>query len=586
MREPACEAHRGRVAWKRSYTSAFVNVKYHLTTSYDDIMQIASSKSFNGSRERGGRLESSIQTSLQRARKFNNAGNEYFKKKKYNQAIIQYSKAITIIDNCPRRKANINDRMVFYQNRAAANEQLKKYTDVKADCTKALELNPRYMKALLRRARASEQLGDLQAALDDLTTACIDEHFSNRAINVIADEILEKLVKQHVQENLANKKFTMPSKELVRKYFLAFPNDPILSRLQQPENIPDFFKKPLRALKNKKYDDIIPLCTEIIQGSEFDALPSSRLEVLLLRATFYLLLDKHDSAIQDFERILNDEDASVDVKTNVLVKRGDLYMDRENLEMAFKDFELAINMNPSCSEIYYHRGLAYWYMDRFYESKHDFEKAVEYNPNFCVGYMQKYYYDYCIRKKMYDYFITRGMHDFFDIDIPLIIFAEDIKRSFEKFQNFPECSYFYVLYSEIMICCREYEKADTYFVKAIQKDPDNAFIHVHRAMLQLEWKNDIDKTVELLNKALELDEKCDLAYEALGYIATKRGNLEEAIRLFDKALILCRTSRELMHIYYLREGAKLQLKVKNQSDIINIIELFSRFVINSLISSE
>ncbi|XP_011700888.1 PREDICTED: mitochondrial import receptor subunit TOM70-like [Wasmannia auropunctata] len=221
--------------------------------------------------------------------------------------------------------------------------------------------------------------------------------------------------------------------------------------------------------------------------------------------------------------------------------------------------------------------MIYMRIGRLYKTKCDFEKAVEYNPNYCVGYIRKCYNDYCIMEEMH----------FFDEDVPLIIFIEDVKRGFEKFQNFPECSYLYELYSQIMICCREYRKADTYLVRAIQKDPDNAFIHANRAMLQLKWKNDDDKAVELLNKALELDEKCELAYEVLGYTEIKRGNLEEAIRLFDKALVLCRISEEqLTRIYYLREDAKLQLKIKNQSNIINIIELFSRFVIDSLFSSE
>lgn len=69
----------------------------------------------------------------------------------------------------------------------------KKYSAVKTDCTKALELNPRYAKALLRRARALEQIGDLEAALEDVTTACIYESFSNQTSLSMADKVLDKL---------------------------------------------------------------------------------------------------------------------------------------------------------------------------------------------------------------------------------------------------------------------------------------------------------------------------------------------------------------------------------------------------------
>jgi len=78
--------------------------------------------------------------------------------------------------------------------------------------------------------------------------------------------------------------------------------------------------------------------------------------VLLLRATFYLLLGEHDAAIQDFESILNSEDASDDMRINALIKRAALYVQLENPDMTFKDFDLAISINPSYSDIYHHRG--------------------------------------------------------------------------------------------------------------------------------------------------------------------------------------------------------------------------------------
>ncbi|XP_011694283.1 PREDICTED: mitochondrial import receptor subunit TOM70-like isoform X2 [Wasmannia auropunctata] len=496
---------------------------------------------------------------LEKARKCKNIGNEYFKERKYHEAIVEYSKAIDI---CPRRKATLQDLAIFYQNRAAANEQLKKYSDVKADCTKALELNPKYMKALLRRARASEQLEDLEAALDDLTTARIYEHSSIQATNAItmADEILEKLVKQYVQEYLANKKFIMQSKEAITLYILSFLKDPVFSRLQHPENIPEFFKKPLQALKDKKYDDIIPLCTEVIQKPEFDTLPSSsKLEVLLLRATFYMFLGKQDSAIQEFEKILSSKDASNDMKTNVLIKRGDSYMVLEKVEMAFKDYESAIDINPTYSDIYYHRGVAYWLMCSYAESKHDFDTAVLYNPNFCMANIRRYCLEYHLIKKVCDVVATECV----TVELADKV-AKNLKNCLESCRNITERSFCYTSYAEMLSESRQYKKADTSLIKAIKEDPESALNHMQRAVLHLKWKDDVDKAEEYLNKALDLDERCDKAHEMLGYIAVKRGNLEEAIKLFDKALSLCRTSMELSSIYNMKERAKLQLKVKNR----------------------
>lgn len=78
----------------------------------------------------------------------------------------------------------------------------KNYIAVKKDCTKALELNPKYAKALLRRARALEQIGDLEAALEDVTAACIHEGFSNQTSLSMADKVLGKLGELYICKNI------------------------------------------------------------------------------------------------------------------------------------------------------------------------------------------------------------------------------------------------------------------------------------------------------------------------------------------------------------------------------------------------
>ncbi|XP_018313888.1 mitochondrial import receptor subunit TOM70 [Mycetomoellerius zeteki] len=471
---------------------------------------------------------------------------------KYNDAIAQYNKAI---ETCP--KENIENLAVFYENRAAAYEQLKIYSAVKADCTKALEQNPKYTKALLRRARVLEQIGDLEAALKDMTTVCIHENFSDQSSLLKADNILEKLVNQHARENLANKKAVMPNEHFIKLYIVAFPKDPVFSRLKCPENIPEFFKKPLQALKDKKYDEVIPLCTEIIESPEFDTLPSTKLEVVLLRATFYTFLNENNSAIHDFESILNTEYASDDVKINALLKRADLHKGLKNKEMVFKDFDLAISINPACSDIYYHRGLTYVYMHLLTKAKPDFEKAIVYNPNFSMAYIQKSYTDYQIGILNKDKKLVRTA-------------VKAFEAIFIKYPTVPECIYCYVLFRGMMSEIRQYRKAHIYFIKITKRhpyDPSMSFVYLQRAFLQFDWDNDFDKAMKYLYKSIKLNEKCDAAYKALGTIEIERGNIQKAIRLLDKALIYCRTSKELLNIYHLRDATKVQLDIKNQAGL-------------------
>lgn len=77
------------------------------------------------------------------------------------------------------------------------------------------------------------------------------------------------------------------------------------------------------------------------------------------------------------------------------------------------------------------------------------------------------------------------------------------------------------------------DKADTYFAKAIEKDPENAIVYVHRGLLQLQWNGNIDKAVDYFHKALETDEKCEQAYESLGSIEVQRYVFFNASFLYD-----------------------------------------------------
>ncbi|CDY54946.1 BnaA03g60750D [Brassica napus] len=81
-------------------------------------------------------------------------GNEYFKQKKFNEAIDCYSRSIALSPNS-----------VAFSNRAMAYLKIKRLAEV--DCTEALNLDDRYIKAYSRRATARKQLGMIKEAKED-----------------------------------------------------------------------------------------------------------------------------------------------------------------------------------------------------------------------------------------------------------------------------------------------------------------------------------------------------------------------------------------------------------------------------------
>ncbi|KAJ1261442.1 hypothetical protein BS78_09G029800 [Paspalum vaginatum] len=83
-------------------------------------------------------------------------GNEYFKQKKFAEAIECYSRSI-----------GLSPTAVAFANRAMAYLKLRRFKEAEDDCTEALDLDDRYIKAYSRRITARKELGKLKEAMDD-----------------------------------------------------------------------------------------------------------------------------------------------------------------------------------------------------------------------------------------------------------------------------------------------------------------------------------------------------------------------------------------------------------------------------------
>ncbi|KAL5773180.1 hypothetical protein ACOSQ2_013104 [Xanthoceras sorbifolium] len=107
-------------------------------------------------------LDSSI--FLKRAHELKEEGNKRFQNKDYVGALEQYDSALKLTP-----KAH-PDRAVFHSNRAACLMQMKPidYETVIAECNMALQAQPMFVRALLRRARAFEAIGKYEMAMQDV----------------------------------------------------------------------------------------------------------------------------------------------------------------------------------------------------------------------------------------------------------------------------------------------------------------------------------------------------------------------------------------------------------------------------------
>lgn len=92
-------------------------------------------------------------------------GNKFFGAGEYERALSQYETALQIAAELESAE---DIRSACHSNRAVCFLKLGKYDETIKECTKALELNPSYLKALLRRGEAHEKLEHYDEAIADM----------------------------------------------------------------------------------------------------------------------------------------------------------------------------------------------------------------------------------------------------------------------------------------------------------------------------------------------------------------------------------------------------------------------------------
>ncbi|KAG6662576.1 protein PHOX1-like [Carya illinoinensis] len=117
-------------------------------------------------------------------------GNRLFQKRDHEGAMLKYEKALKLL---PRNHVDVS---YLRSNMAACHMQmgLREYPRAIHECNLALEVTPRYSKALLKRARCYEALNRLDLALRDVSTVLNIE-----PNNLMAFEISER-VKQALEK--------------------------------------------------------------------------------------------------------------------------------------------------------------------------------------------------------------------------------------------------------------------------------------------------------------------------------------------------------------------------------------------------
>lgn len=106
--------------------------------------------------------ETELQERHQQSTEMKLKGNDEFKNGNYMDSLKTYTEALRL---CPLSETQT--RSILYGNRAASKMKIDRIESAIDDCTKAIELDKDYMKAILRRAKLYEQSDKLDESLED-----------------------------------------------------------------------------------------------------------------------------------------------------------------------------------------------------------------------------------------------------------------------------------------------------------------------------------------------------------------------------------------------------------------------------------
>ncbi|NWU70846.1 TOM34 protein, partial [Pterocles burchelli] len=125
---------------------------------------------------RGEPGENQAAAGTERARTLKEEGNELVKKGNHKKAVEKYSESLKLNQEC-----------ATYTNRALCYLALKQYKEAVQDCTEALRLDPKNVKALYRRAQALKELKDYKSSIADIKSLLKTEPKNTAALRLLQE---------------------------------------------------------------------------------------------------------------------------------------------------------------------------------------------------------------------------------------------------------------------------------------------------------------------------------------------------------------------------------------------------------------
>ncbi|KAJ2501066.1 TOM (translocase of outer membrane) complex component [Coemansia sp. RSA 1972] len=461
------------------------------------------------------------------AQSLKSRGNKFFQAKRYEKAIELYTQALRFAKD-----------PVFYSNRAACYAASSDHEKVIQDCTSALELESRYVKALIRRAQAFESTEKFRDSLYDFTTACILEDFGNNLAATSAERVLKKLAEAEAHERVEKRSPRLPSKSFISGYLNSFRNSGEEAVATDGENLSEadaLFNEALSFTALQEYSQAIDSVEKAVAAVEkTDGSGVQRVaDIYSLRGMFNFLKSNLDQALEDLNKALVVEPSHV----RSYLRKANLFTEKKDLEEVSSLLDQAHKADSENAETFFQQGQVHFLKQEFEAASNDYKRAAELDPDFVYPRIQLGVVQFKVGK----------------IEEAMATFDEAMKK-------FPTRSDLYNYYGEVLAEQGGYDSAIGAFEKAIDLDSTNPLPYVNQAISLFQTSGQPDRALTLIREALKVDPECELAVAALSQIYLQMGMFEESLAMLRRAVDLAKSEEEMISAITFRETTAAQFR--------------------------
>nr|WP_264478111.1 tetratricopeptide repeat protein [Planktothrix agardhii] len=453
-----------------------------------------------------------------------------------NEAIENYQKALDIVPNDDLRAkldalnlTNANNRLFEqYFNQGITLVNQENYQQAIEQFTRALSLNPNHANAYVNRAFAQIELGEYQQAIDDCKEAIrlnpnhvnAHQHLTNAN-----NRLFEQCFNQGI--NLFNQEKYEPAIEQFTKALTLNPNhtDAYVWRSNAYIQLDQYEQIYL-------YQQTIEYCTQII------SIDPHNIPAYVRRGFAHLSLGEYQQAVDEFEEVIRLNPNYADAYVN----RANAYNYLKNYEQALNDCNQAIRLNPNYADAYINRAFAQMELGEYQQAIDDFKEAIRLNPNHVDAHQ---HLNNAKNRLVYQYF-NQGIN---------LVNKENCQQAIEQFTRAltlnPNHTDAYVWRSNAYIQLDQYEQIDLYqqtiedCTQIIRVDPHDIPAYVRRGFAHLSL-GEYQQSLEDSNRAISLisltfnqthtNSWLSQAYTQRGDAHQALGNSNEAIENYQKAL--------------------------------------------------